>query len=214
MRLEKLVFAAALLFAPASFAQLPPGFFAAPPRPTVQVAMRTSMGDIILELNRRAAPRTVANFLRYIEDKHFDNTKFYRIVPGFVIQAGSLGVDGFGRPDRDPIPLEANNGLSNVRGAISMARGEDPMSAQAEYFIVLADRPDLDHRPDDMENKTGYAVFGKVISGMDVVDQISMVQLGGMGPFGPAAPLEPVIIRAVEVLPPGAAITPAPAPMP
>ncbi len=205
MRLGKFVFALALFFAPASFAQLPPGFFAPPPPPTVQVAMRTSMGDIILELDRRRAPRTVANFLRYIRENHFDDTKFYRIVPGFGIQAGSLGTDGFGRPDHEPIPLEANNGLRAVRGAIAMARGSEPMSAQAEYFILLADRPDLDQLPDDMENKTGYAVFGRVTMGIDVVDAIAGVTLGGTGPFGPAAPLEPVIIRKIEILPAGGA---------
>lgn len=211
MRLATLVFAF-LLAAPAAFAQLPPGFSfsAPPPPPTVPVVMHTSMGDIVLTLDRVHAPRTVANFLRYIRENHFDDTKFYRIVPGFVIQAGSLGTDGFGRPDHEPIPLEANNGLKNVRGAIAMARSSDPMSAQAEYFIVLADRPDLDQSPDDMENKTGYAVFGRVTSGMDVVDKIAGVTLGGTGPFGPAAPLDPVIIQKMEVL----SAAPAPAPMP
>jgi peptidyl-prolyl cis-trans isomerase A (cyclophilin A) len=204
MRLGTLAFALSLL-APPAFAQLPADLFAPPPPPTVQVAMHTSMGDIVLELDRAHAPRTVANFLRYVREKHYDETKFYRVVPGFVIQAGSLGADGVGHPDHEPIPLEANNGLKNLRGSISMARNEAPVSAQAEYFIVLADNPGLDPAPDDMENKTGYAVFGHVISGMDVVDRIAMVPLGGTGPFGAAAPLDPVVIHTVEVLAPGSA---------
>jgi cyclophilin family peptidyl-prolyl cis-trans isomerase len=182
-----LVFAGALGFGGGAFAQ----------EPTVKVSMQTSMGEIVLELDREHAPATVENFLRYAKEGHFDGTIFYRIEPGFVIQAGSQGADGGGRAVHEPIPLEANNGLKNVRGAISMARDAEPRSAQAEFFIVLADNPGLDPTPDDMENKTGYAVFGHVIMGMDVVDAIAGVPLGGPGPFPGRAPLTPILINNV-----------------
>jgi cyclophilin family peptidyl-prolyl cis-trans isomerase len=115
------------------------------------------------------------------------------VVPGFVIQAGSYEADGRYRGVHEPISLEANNGLKNLRGTIAMARGE-PNSATAEFFINLADNPSLDRHSDDTGNSTGYAVFGRVISGMDVVDRIAAVPLGGHGPFPGAAPLTPVTI--------------------
>jgi peptidyl-prolyl cis-trans isomerase A (cyclophilin A) len=166
-----------------------------------RVAFLTSMGVIVLELNREKAPVSVANFLSYVQDGTYDDTLFYRVVPGFVIQAGTYGADGSGRVQRPPIPLEANNGLKNLRGALSLARTEEPASAQAEFFIVLADNPALDPDPNDKENKTGYAVFGRVVQGMDVVDNISRLQLGGTGPFGAAAPLRPVVINKTLLLP-------------
>jgi cyclophilin family peptidyl-prolyl cis-trans isomerase len=168
----------------------------------ITVTLETSMGNIVLELDPVHAPRSVANFLRYVEEKHFDNTLFYRVEPGFVIQAGSFGADGNGRAVHDPIPLEANNGLKNVRGAISMARTDDPASADAEFFIVLADNPALDHQPADPGNNTGYAVFGHVVRGMDVVDKIAAVPLGSNGPFPGAAPTTPIVIRRAVVLSP------------
>lgn len=182
-----LAFAGALGFGGKAFAQ----------SATVNVSMQTSMGEIVFELDREHAPATVENFLRYAKEGHFNGTIFYRIEPGFVIQAGSQGADGGGRPVHEPIPLEANNGLKNVRGAISMARDVEPKSAQAEFFIVLADNPGLDPTPGDTENKTGYAVFGHVIMGMDVVDAIAGVPLGGPGPFPGKAPLTPVLINKV-----------------
>jgi peptidyl-prolyl cis-trans isomerase A (cyclophilin A) len=167
-----------------------------------RVALLTSMGAIVLELDREKAPISVANFLGYVQDGTYDDTLFYRVVPGFVIQAGTYGADGSGRVQRPPIPLEANNGLKNIRGALSLARTEEPASAQAEFFIVLNDNPALDPDPNDKENKTGYAVFGHVVQGMDVVDNISKLQLGGTGPFGAAAPLRPVVIHKALLLPP------------
>jgi cyclophilin family peptidyl-prolyl cis-trans isomerase len=168
----------------------------------INVTLETSLGNIVLELDPVHAPRSVANFLRYVAEKHFDNTLFYRVEPGFVIQAGSYGADGVGRATHDPIPLEANNGLKNVRGAISMARTDDPNSADAEFFIVLADNPALDHQSGDPGNATGYAVFGHVVEGMDVVDKIAMVPRGGEGPFPAASPKTPVVIRRALQLPP------------
>jgi cyclophilin family peptidyl-prolyl cis-trans isomerase len=163
----------------------------------IGATLETSMGNIVIELDPVHAPRSVANFIRYVNEKEFDNTLFYRVEPGFVIQGGSYGADGMYRPTHDPIPLEANNALRNVRGAVSMARTDNPNSADAEYFIVLQDTPALDHQPGDPGNTTGYAVFGHVVEGMDVVDRIAMVPRGGTGPFPAAAPTTPVVIRRV-----------------
>jgi cyclophilin family peptidyl-prolyl cis-trans isomerase len=166
-----------------------------------KVLIETSMGNITLQLDHVHAPVTVDNFLRYVNEGHFDGTVVYRVVPGFVIQAGSWDADVQARATHDPIPLEANNGLHNTRGSIAMARGDDPVSATAEFFIDLADHPELDHRTSDPDNRTGYAVFGQVIAGMDVVDKIAAVPLGDHGPMPGAAPLDPILIRKVSVLP-------------
>jgi cyclophilin family peptidyl-prolyl cis-trans isomerase len=165
-----------------------------------RVLIETSLGDITLELDQAHAPATVDNFLRYVNEGHFDGTVVYRVVPGFVIQAGSWDADVHARPTHDPIALEANNGLSNVRGSVAMARGDNPASATAEFFIDLSDNLALDHQPTDTGNSTGYAVFGKVIAGMDVVDKIAAVPLGDHGPMPGAAPLDPVLIRKVSVI--------------
>ena len=117
------------------------GAFAAQSAP--HVALLTTMGSFVVRLDPEHAPVSAANFLRYVNEKHFDDTLFYRVVPGFVIQAGSFGADGKERPTHEPIALEANNGLKNVRGAISMARNDSPNSADAEFFIVLADTPPM-----------------------------------------------------------------------
>jgi cyclophilin family peptidyl-prolyl cis-trans isomerase len=176
------------------------GILAAPAIATPTVTIQTSMGDIVLELDREHTPATVDNFLRYAKEGHFDGTVFYRVVPGFVIQAGSYDAMGKPRGVHDPIPLETANAQSNLRGTIAMGRGDDPNSARAEFFINLADTKGLDRQPDDMDNKTGFAAFGHVIGGMDVVDAISMVPLGGgVGPFGDAAPVTPVIIQKVVI---------------
>jgi len=166
-----------------------------------KVLVETSLGDITLQLDAAHAPATVDNFLRYVSDGHYDGTVVYRVVPGFVIQMGSYDADVQSRPVRDPIVLEANNGLSNRRGTVAMARADDPNSATAEFFINLADNTSLDHHADDPGNATGYAVFAKVVAGMDVVDRIAAVALGDHGPMPGAAPVDPVIIRKVRVLP-------------
>ena len=166
-----------------------------------KVVIETSLGDITLQLDHVRAPVTVDNFLRYVIEGHFDGTAVYRVVPGFVIQAGSWDADVHARPTHDPIALEANNGLNNLRGSVAMARGDDPASATAEFFIDLADNPALDHQPTDAGNSTGYAVFGKVIAGMEVVDKIAAVPLGDHGPMPGAAPVDPIVIRKVSLLP-------------
>ncbi|HWE06675.1 MAG TPA: peptidylprolyl isomerase [Rhizomicrobium sp.] len=177
--------------------------------PADQIVIDTSMGDITIALDRAHAPMTVDNFLRYVNEGHFDGTLVYRVVPGFVIQAGSYDSATHQRPVYGPIPLEANNGLSNVRGTIAMARENDPNTATAEFFINLADNLRLDHHADDPGNATGYTVFGRVVSGMDVVDKIASVPLGDGGPMAGAWPLEPATIRKVRLLATPAALPPA-----
>jgi cyclophilin family peptidyl-prolyl cis-trans isomerase len=198
-----LVFAAASLISPAARAQ----------EPMPRVSLQTSMGQIILELDRERAPLTVANFLRYVTEGHFNNTVFYRVVPRFVVQGGSVGADGNGKPVHEPIPLEANNGLTNRRGTIAMGRSAEPNSATAEFFINLVDNAGLDQQMGDTMNTTGYAVFGRVVEGMNVVDLMTTLPgFGGYGPFPVNAPLIPVTIRQATILQAApAAAAPAPA---
>jgi peptidyl-prolyl cis-trans isomerase A (cyclophilin A) len=179
-----------------------------------QAVIDTSLGAITIALDAVHAPQTVANFIRYANEKHFDGTVIYRVAPGFVVQMGSYNADGNARATHAGIPLEANNGLSNLRGSVAMARGDDPASATAEFFIDLADNAALDHEAGDTNNITGYAVFGKVTSGMDVVDRIAATPLGGTGPFEGAAPQTPIVIRSVRItaappIPPAATQLPA-----
>jgi peptidyl-prolyl cis-trans isomerase A (cyclophilin A) len=207
MRSVLLAASAAAFFVSGAMAQTVPQASAGP-----QASIETSLGTITVALDPVHAPLTVANFVRYAKEKHFDGTVIYRVVPGFVLQMGSYEADGSPRPTHTGIPLEANNGLSNLRGTLSMARNDDPASGTAEFFINLADNSaSLNHDASDGGNNTGYAVFGDVISGMDVVDKIAAVPLGGVGPFADAAPLTPVVIEKVSIIdaPPAAAQLPA-----
>ena len=173
-----------------------------PPMTGPRVLISTSMGDITLQLDSVRAPKTVAAILRYVKEKHYDNTAYYRVAKGFVIQMGSFEANGKGRGIVRPslVPLEANNGLSNLRGTVAMARAEAPDSATAEFFINLADNDALNHKPDDPGNTTGYAVFGQVASGMDVVDAIGNVAVGDNGPMPGQAPVTPIIVKKVTLL--------------
>jgi len=166
-----------------------------------QVLISTSMGDIRVVLDRAHAPVSVDNFLRYVKEGHYDGTLVYRVAPGFVMQAGSFDSPTHQRDVHDPIALEANNGLSNLRGTIAMAREAAPNTAAAEFFINLVDNTRLDHHADDPGNITGYAVFGHVVSGMDVVDKIGAVPVGDNGPMPGQAPVTPIIISKVTLLP-------------
>jgi peptidyl-prolyl cis-trans isomerase A (cyclophilin A) len=144
------------------------------------VKLQTSEGDIRIELNAEKAPKTVANFVQYVKAGHYNGVVFHRVMDSFMIQTGGYDIklhqrNGQGlqpRPTRPPIPLESHNGLSNVRGTVAMARTNDPNSATAQFFINVVDNPMLDGQPDNPA--TGYAVFGQVIEGMDVVDKIRM----------------------------------------
>jgi cyclophilin family peptidyl-prolyl cis-trans isomerase len=208
--MQRLVLACALfLMASATTAgaqqpatEVPPPAAAAPaPTAAPQVLISTSMGDITVALDRVHAPISVDNFLRYVNEKHYDGTLVYRVAPGFVIQAGSFDSATHERDVHDPIALEANNGLSNLRGTLSMAREEAPNTAAAEFFINLVDNTRLDHHADDTGNTTGYTVFGHVVSGMDVVDKIAAVPVGDNGPMAGHAPVTPILISKVTLLP-------------
>ncbi len=165
---------------------------------TTHANIQTSKGNIVVELAAEAAPATVANFLEYAEAGHFDRTIFHRVVRGYVIQGGGFSQYFNERPTRDPIPYEGDNGLKNVRGTIAMARTLDEDSAQAQWFINLRDNEKLDHRVTDLGPIYGYAVFGRVVEGMDIADAIGAVETGEGGPFDAEVPVEPIIILRVD----------------
>jgi len=161
------------------------------------VKLETSMGNIVIELNEQAAPVTVKNFLGYVEDAFFDGTIFHRVIPDFMVQGGGFTDQLEQKQTHEPIINEANNGLINARGAIAMARTSDPNSATAQFFINHKDNDFLNY----VENgNPGYAVFGKTIEGMDVVDAIASVKTTTqMGMDN--VPVEPVIIKSARVVP-------------
>ena len=161
----------------------------------VNVIMETSMGAIELELDSEKAPVTVANFVEYASDGNFEGTVFHRVIPGFMIQGGGLTSNGAEKPTRDPIVLESRNGLRNVRGAIAMARTSVPDSATSQFFINLVDNSFLDYST----GNDGYAVFGRVVKGLDVVDAIAGVGTGSRGPFDDW-PVQDVVIQEVTVV--------------
>jgi peptidyl-prolyl cis-trans isomerase A (cyclophilin A) len=153
------------------------------------VVLDTSLGPITLELDRPKAPITVDNFLKYVDDGFYDNTIFHRVISGFMIQGGGF-TDGLQeKPTRDPIKNESGNGLSNLRGTIAMARTNNPNSATAQFFINHKDNVNLDRFGG------GYAVFGKVVSGMDAVDAIAKVATGSKN--GPNGPMDDVPLKSV-----------------
>jgi cyclophilin family peptidyl-prolyl cis-trans isomerase len=182
----------------------PPAAAPAPSNPPMtgpKILISTSMGDITVQLDEVRAPKSVANVLSYVREKHYDNTAFYRVAHGFVIQMGSFDAKGKGRPiHKGVVPLEANNGLSNLRGTVALGREEAPDTAKAEFYINLADNTPLDHKADDPGNNTGYAVFGQVVSGMEVVDAIGTVPTGDNGPMPGQAPVTPIIVKKVMLL--------------
>lgn len=161
------------------------------PRPRVRLV--TSKGTIVVELDREKAPITVSNFLRYVEDGFYDGTIFHRVVPDFVIQGGGFTPDLTRKDTRPPIINESNNGLSNLRGTIAMARTNDPDSATSQFYINLVDNTSLDYAPD----RPGYAVFGRVIEGMDVVDAIAAVETTTRNGFNDV-PVENIVIERAE----------------
>lgn len=161
------------------------------------VVLDTSMGEIHLELNREKAPLTVENFLQYVKDKHYDGTIFHRVIPDFMIQGGGFTPSMDQKKSRSPVKNEANNGLKNERGTIAMARTQVVDSATAQFFVNLKNNEFLNHQ-DETARGYGYAVFGKVTKGMDVVDKIAGVKTGNRGPHGDV-PLEPVVIKSARV---------------
>ncbi len=161
------------------------------------VEMQTSMGSIVIELDGDKAPLTVKNFLQYANDGFYNGTVFHRVIEGFMIQGGGLTKDMGEKPTGAQIPNEAKNGLKNQRGTIAMARRAEPHSATAQFFINHKDNTPLDYPSRD---GWGYAVFGKVTQGLDVVDKIAKVATGNRGMFQDV-PVEPVVIQSVKVIP-------------
>ena len=162
-----------------------------------QVKIQTNHGDIVLELYPDKAPKTVENFLNYVDTSFYDGTVFHRVIDGFMIQGGGFTQQFERKPTSPPIVNEADNGLTNLAGTIAMARTPEPHSATAQFFINVADNDFLNHT-----NKTprgwGYAVFGKVIRGMDVVDKIRQIPTGAGGPFQRDVPKSPAIIMSIS----------------
>ena len=163
----------------------------APLKGIVKVTIETSKGSIELELDADKAPITVANFVNYAKKGFYEGTIFHRVIPGFMIQGGGFTADMNQKPTENPIQCESKNGLKNTKGAIAMARTSDPHSATAQFFINVKDNANLDYPSFD---GWGYAVFGEVVEGMDVVDKIAAVQTGNKGQFQ-NVPLTPVLIQ-------------------
>ena len=147
-----------------------------------RVKLETSLGVITLELDAQKAPKTVANFVQYVKDKHYDGTVFHRVIDGFMIQGGGFTADMQQKATRPSIQNEADNGLKNLPLTVAMARTNDPHSASAQFFINIADNRFLNHTQPTL-NGWGYAVFGKVVAGADVVDKIRQVRTGNRGMF-------------------------------
>lgn len=165
---------------------------------TQQVVLQTTVGDITVELDAAKAPASAENFLNYVRSGHYDGTIFHRVIKGFMIQGGGMDAGMKQKQTASPIRNEANNGLKNARYTLAMARTSDPHSATAQFFINTADNAFLDFRAENAQG-WGYAVFGKVVDGADVVDRIEGVRTGRQG-FHDDVPLEAVTIhRAVEV---------------
>lgn len=164
-----------------------------------KVIVETSLGSFQIELDRERAPRTVDNFLAYVDAGHYTDTIFHRVIPGFMVQGGGFGTTYDKRPVRAPVENEADNGRKNVRGTVAMARTSDPHSATAQFFVNVADNAFLDHQAKDAQG-WGYCVFGQVTEGMDAVDTIRTVPTAAAGPFAKDAPVDPVVIRAIRRL--------------
>ena len=166
-----------------------------------QVIMRTTLGDILLELDAKRAPQSVENFLAYVDDNFYADTLFHRVIEGFMIQGGGFSSEYHRKTTLPPVSNEAYNGLRNQRYTIAMARTTAPHSATSQFFINSADNGNLDHTG-TTQRGWGYTVFGKVVDGFDVVDAISVVDTGAGGPFSRDVPKQPVLILGVERIAP------------
>jgi cyclophilin family peptidyl-prolyl cis-trans isomerase len=211
--MRHILLAALLLAAPALAQTTPPpadtpapvplavDVLANPPMTGPKLLISTSMGDITLQLDSARAPKSVASILGFVKKKHYDGTAVYRVAHGFVIQMGSFEAHNKGRGFFPvPVPLEANNGLHNLRGTVALAHGDVPDSGNAEFFINLGDNTQIDQKPSDTTNTTGFAVFGQVAAGMDVVDAIGQVPTGDDGPMKGQAPVDPITVKKITLL--------------
>jgi peptidyl-prolyl cis-trans isomerase A (cyclophilin A) len=180
------------LFLFSAAAVVPMGAAAADP----QVDVKTSLGTFRVELYPAKAPKSVDNFLQYVKSGHYDNTVFHRVIPGFMVQGGGMTADMNQKPTRPPIPIESKNGLKNDTGTLAMARTSDPNSATAQFFINVNNNDFLNYPGQD---GNGYTVFGKVVSGMDVVNKIVAVPTGNRG-MHQNVPTKPVVIESMKVV--------------
>jgi peptidyl-prolyl cis-trans isomerase A (cyclophilin A) len=162
-----------------------------------QVQVVTSMGNFTIELNAERAPLTVANFLAYVDQGHYTNTLVHRAVANFVIQGGGFNADYTAKPAPVKVVNESGNGLSNIRGSVGLARTQDPHGGNAQFYVNINDNAALDPN----QTRWGYAVFGRVTSGMDVVDRIGNVATGAHGGIKEETPLKPIIIQRIERVP-------------
>lgn len=160
------------------------------------VIFKTNFGDIHIEVDTHNAPITAENFLGYVRDGFYDGVIFHRVIPGFVVQGGGFDENLDQKATRAPITNESANGLDNERGTLSMARTQDPHSATSQFFINLDDNEQLDHTG----SRPGYAVFARVVEGMDVVDEIAKIPTGAAGPFRQDAPQDTVRIESAKVV--------------
>lgn len=193
MRLFKTL--ACLLLAPAvAGAQDLPAPSALASGPRVQIV--TNLGSFVIELDRERAPYTVENFLKYVRDGHYSGTIFHRVIHGFVAQAGGYTADFKEKPTDQSVVNESGNGLSNLRGTVGLARTAEPHSGNAQFYLNLADNIDLNPRP----TRWGFTVFGTVVEGMDVVDEIGQKPTGPGGIFERDVPIEPIVIERAEIL--------------
>jgi len=164
-----------------------------------RIRIQTNQGDIVVELNREKAPKTVENFLSYVNDGFYNGTVFHRVIDGFMIQGGGFTQDLQQKATKSPIQNEADNGLKNDRGTIAMARTNEPHSATAQFFINVVNNDFLNYRSQTLRG-WGYAVFGKVVEGMDVVDKIRKIPTGPSGQFRQDVPKTPVVIETVTLV--------------
>jgi peptidyl-prolyl cis-trans isomerase B (cyclophilin B) len=162
-----------------------------------RVLLSTSAGEITLELDEKRAPISVQNFLEYVESGQYDGTIFHRVIDGFMVQGGGFDAAFNKRPTRAPIQNEAHNGLKNLKGTVAMARTSEVNSATCQFFINVANNAFLDHR-DNTPQGFGYAVFGQVAAGMEVVDSIKDTATGAKGPFAKDCPLTDVVIHSAR----------------
>ena len=193
--LATLVILAGLAAAPAALAEAPATPGAADGAPT-HVRIDTNLGSFTIELATARAPLTVANFINYVRAGHYNGTIFHRVIANFVIQAGGFDDKLQSKPAATTVANESGNGLSNKRGTVGLARGDSPHSGNAQFYVNLTDNDDLDPTP----LRWGYAVFGKIVEGMDVVERIGHTPTGATGPFAKDAPLDAVVIKHAELL--------------
>lgn len=174
--------------------------------PNPQVKVTTNLGEFVIEVRQDRAPLTSGNFLRYVREGFYSGTLIHRVVANFVVQGGGHDATTYAlKTPHENIFNESGDGLQNKRGSVGLARSEAPHSGNAQFYVNLVDNPDLDPVP----TRWGYAVFGRIVQGMDVIDRIGEVATGAFGPFKSDAPIKPVIIEKMEILAPGPATAPA-----